>query len=90
MNNEPSTTTIFRKDGLGVFAIFPYCPWNYRDKTCAGYAHIGQHMGIDYPYAIQTSRPAQPSEYQDLLNELKSIGYNPRIVRRASYRKMYN
>jgi hypothetical protein len=47
-------------------------------------------MGIDYPYAIQTSRPAQPSEYQDLLNELKSIGYNPRIVRRASYRKMYN
>lgn len=89
MNNEPSTSMIFRKDKYGVFALFPYCKWDYRTKRVTAYAHIGQHFGTDYVIEIQYSRPATQQEYQPLLNELKSIGYNPRIIRRANYKRMY-
>ncbi len=76
---------VFRKwkDGE-IIALFPYEPWNHYGHMTTSYMHIGQHGAADYAGVIsQTSIPCE-HEYQKLLNELRSIGYNDlQILKRA-------
>lgn len=69
------TRVVFRKekDGniLAVFNVIADCNYNL-----LSYAHLGQHGGCSYEYYIKETKPAKESEYQELLKELKQIGYN--------------
>lgn len=78
------TKVVFRKwkDGE-VIALFPDDTDPY-DGTVTSYMHIGQHSAADYRYVISTTYPAREAEYQNLLAELKAIGYTDlRVVQRA-------
>ena len=74
---------IFRKwnDDGGIIALLPDNP------ACPGmidmYEHIGQH-GEGCPEIVQTTTLATPSEYKDLLEELTSIGYDLRVMKRIN------
>jgi hypothetical protein len=46
------------------------------------YEHVGQHGGANYAGVMCRTRPAKPSEYKDLQEELEERGYNLRIVKR--------
>jgi len=79
---------IFRvsDDDGSVFALFPYIPAT--DRYVTSYQHIGQHCAADYNGCIADSRPAKPEEYAALLQELRDRDYNPRVIVRASRRRM--
>jgi len=70
------TKVKFYKDTFGVFAIFPEEIFdNKNNLTC--YSHIGQHSAICPDYVkITKCKKATKEEYQDLFNELESLGYN--------------
>lgn len=68
------TPVIFRKNDYGVTAVFPTLEADYAgNMTC--YAHIGQHSACSLGW-YYTTKPAAETEYADLLQELKSIGYD--------------
>jgi hypothetical protein len=71
------------KDGA-AFALFPTIPGTLDPTTCSCYQHIGQHCAAYYAGCILTSRPATDAEAADLLAELRTIGYNPMVVKRAT------
>lgn len=78
------TKVVFRKwkDGE-VIALFPDDTDQY-DGTVTSYMHTGQHSAADYRYVISTTYPAREAECQNLLAELRAIGYDDlRIVQRA-------
>ena len=60
-----------------VFAFFPDEYFNLDldpdMRTC--YAHIGQHSACSYAYASECKQ-ATPEQYEGLLNELTSLGYD--------------
>ncbi len=77
------TKVVFRRwrDGE-VIALFPD-DTNPHDGTVTSYMHIGQHGAADYGHVISATHPARPSEYRDLLAELKAISYmDLRVMRR--------
>ena len=85
---EPQTDAIFRwegsrRDGAPV-AIFPAIPGTNAYNVTV-YAHLGQH-GHGTPQYLNRLRLATEAEYAPLLAELKSIGYNPRVVKRMTAR----
>ena len=83
------TIVIFRKDRTGwrePFALFPELPADQLGIYCDSYQHVGQHCAADYHGCIANSRPAMPEEAAPLLAELKCIGYEPRVLTRASRR----
>ena len=53
------------------------------------YQHIGQHGIVDYTHVIYSTVKASIKEYMPLFKELKSIGYNLKVMQKASYKKMY-
>lgn len=59
--------------GSDVFAYFPENIEGWGKRAC--YAHIGQHSVCSIEYANECKQ-AHYNEYQDLLKELISIGYN--------------
>ena len=62
---------IFRKDKEGnVIAFLPELRVNHGYIT--SYMHIGQHSEASYQFYTETKK-ADESEYNSLLNELKSI-----------------
>jgi len=75
---------IFRKwgkrNGGDIIAILPDNPSNLGYVMM--YEHIGQHGEGDYYGVVSRTKLATPEEYQDLLAELKQIGYKPRIMTR--------
>lgn len=83
---EPITKVVFRVDTTKfhrgtVYALFPEIIEN--DKGyCSSYTHVGQHSAADYHGCIKTSIPAKESEYKPLFDELTSIGYNLRIIKK--------
>lgn len=83
---EPITKVVFRKfkgDGE-IIALFPEIDeGNYK---CSSYMHVGQHGGADYIKVVADTHPARPEEYQDLKQELESMGYNLQVMRRYSKR----
>lgn len=75
MSNTP---VIFRvgKDAGDIFALFPADAADTNGFYVTCYQHVGQHSSADYVASIETSRPALPHEYFDLMSELESIGYD--------------
>jgi len=73
-------------DGSGdVFAVFPQLNYNKRlygttQKQC--YAHTGQHSSCTLDY-VNGCEMATKSEYSDLLQELKSIGYDCKVLNKG-------
>lgn len=59
------------KDG-DIIALFLEIEEN--DNSIMSYMHTGQHGGASKD--LKYLRNATPREYQDLKNELESIGYN--------------
>ena len=85
--NNKMTRVIFRKESDGtILAVFnEYADFNY-NLTC--YAHIGQHSACSLEY-YRSTKPATAGEYQNLLNELKQIGYNDlKIAKRLNLREL--
>jgi hypothetical protein len=68
----------------GVFALFPELPADNQGFFCTCYQHVGQHCAADYYGCVAHSRPAKPSEYADLFNELEGRGYNLDVRHRAT------
>jgi hypothetical protein len=57
-----------------VIALFPD---EYEGNgMCSSYEHVGQHSGAHYDHVIKKTRPAKPSEYRALDDELSNIGYD--------------
>ena len=81
---------IFRKDKEGnIIAFLPELRVNY--GNIASYMHIGQHSEASYQFYTETKK-ANESEYNSLLDELKSI-YDDCIFvvkRRLSYDDLVN
>lgn len=67
----------FRKLKGEVFAVFPYIITSRH--TVLSYAHIGQHSECTWVINSIT-KPVNESEYLDLLNELKSIYTDFKLV----------
>lgn len=68
------TKVLFRKcDDGSIDAIFPEIPADFTGVSITCYAHIGQHSSCDTEW-VQRTQPAKPSEYADLLAELKAYG----------------
>ena len=84
-----ATKVIFRKEKNGeVLAVFPEFPGdNNPYRTCACYSHIGQHGAMALDYIKSTSELKYRMDYQDLYDELVSVGYDLEVVTRIS-RKM--
>lgn len=74
------TQVIFYKEENSVFAYFLNEEFDLQgNKMC--YAHIGQHSACspDYITEMQLVK-ASKEEYQGLLEELESIGYNLEVL----------
>jgi hypothetical protein len=79
------TEVIFRKEKT-IYALFPYVIDTLKGSIMC-YETVGQHSGADYDYCIQKSNPAKANEYQDLKEELESLGYNLKVIKRRNYNK---
>lgn len=82
------TVVIFRKYKDGdIIALFPCL--KETDYCCTCYQHIGQHGVADFIIVRTMTKPATPEEYSDLFEELTHhFGYNLKVQKKASYRKM--
>jgi hypothetical protein len=60
-----------------VFAFFPNEAESVDLKMC--YAHLGQHSSCHIDYANECKQATQ-EQYNDLLKELESIGYNLNVL----------
>ena len=73
----------WRKEG-GIVALFPEMPAT--EGLVTSYAHAGQHGAADYTHVMGKTMPVPlegpDQERDDLLDELRSIGYNPLVRRR--------
>lgn len=78
------TAVIFRKfkHAGDVIAIFPEIPADLSGGLLS-YQHLGQH-GACSPRYTGFTEPAKPAEYAGLLEELRTIGYDPAIATRAT------
>lgn len=73
-----ATLVKFLKKNDEVFAYFPQLNYNkhlYGNTLKTSYAHIGQHSACSKEYANEAVM-ASKEEYQPLLEELVSIGYD--------------
>jgi hypothetical protein len=88
MKQTEKTTVVFRAwrgGNKGIIALFPELAAD-SEGHCDAYEHIGQHGGADYDGVIAQTRPATPAEYADLAAELTRIGYDLKIIARATPR----
>jgi len=81
------TKVIFRvfKDGGDVIAIFPEDPATLDPYTCNSYQHLGQHGACNPTGLIAVTTAAKPEQYQDLKEELESIGYDLEVIKRLRH-----
>ena len=69
-------------DFLDTLAVFPDIPHNsdfYGDSLVTCYAHYGQHGAADIDY-VNELELAKPEQYNELLNELKDVYSNCKLV----------
>ena len=84
---------IFRMDKWldECIAFFPELPGtNDYLMNCTSYVHCGQHGAASFNYYFESTRPAMPEEYADLLAELTQI-YNDctlKVCKRMIYADM--
>ena len=76
---------IFRcdRDGSHVTAVFPTLPFDHLGYEMTCYEHVGQHSGCSHEW-YRSTRAAKPSEYADLANELRNIGYMLKVHKRIT------
>lgn len=87
MKNKEQTKTVFRIwPNREVIALFPQVAQDQFGHYCMSYMHVGQHGGADVSIVVRQTRLAKPEEYQPLLEELKQLGYNPKIMKHCTYR----
>jgi hypothetical protein len=66
-----------------ILALFPEIIGDPNKLTCMCYQHVGQHGDADYGYCInELTVPAKPEEYSDLKEELESLGYKLKVMRK--------
>jgi len=72
-----TTKVVFLIDDetLTPFAYFPDLEYNDQANIKTGYAHIGQHTAVHKYYAMNC-KLATEAEYNELKEELLSLGYN--------------
>lgn len=78
------TLVKFRKDEAGVTAVFPQLKYNkrlYGNDMVSCYAHVGQHSGASIEWVNESTTPATEADYNDLKQELESIGYDLKICK---------
>ena len=83
--NEKVIFRVFR-DG-DVIALFPEIATDNLGYHCQSYMHVGQHGGAD-PFLVKTTRLAKPDEYKDLYDELTSIGYSLKVIKKFRYKHL--
>ena len=79
---------IFRKFKIGedfdkeeIIAVFPEEDYfHYPSSTKMSYMHVGQHSACELSHIKDVTVPATKSEYQDLKEELESIGYKLEVT----------
>ncbi len=72
----------FKEDGE-IIALFPEQRYSNVGYSINSYMHLGQHGAAEYDHVIATSNPAREHEYQPLLAELISVGYDDlRVMQR--------
>lgn len=80
------TAVVFRKfkDTGDIIALFPYSYFYILGigDTCESYMHVGQHSDANYSFVLAITKPAKESEYNALLRELESIGYNLQVIKK--------
>lgn len=87
MKDINKTEVIFRRESDGqILAVFPYDISTHEGEITV-YAHLGQHSQADYNYCVMNCKPAKESEYTPLFQELESIGYNLKTIKRRNYKK---
>lgn len=70
------TKVIFYKEPeTGILAVFPDERFGIGSAFQNCYSHIGQHSGC-HPSYVKELEEAEIRDYQDLLRELVSIGYD--------------
>ena len=81
------TKVIFRKFEEGdIIALFPELVGTNDISTCMSYQHVGQHGAASVDLVYDT-KPATPSEYKDLYDELTNmVGYDLQIVKKFTYK----
>jgi len=82
--DEEKTVVVFRMwkaEPRTCLALFPDI--DAGAGLIQSYEIIGQHGGADYPFCLKRTRPAKPWEYARIKSELKRIGYNLVIRKRA-------
>jgi len=83
---DPVVIRVWKGEPDDVFALFPTDPADNYGRYCTSYQHVGQHSSADYGHCIRQSRPATRREAAPLLKELRTIGYRPRVLKRAARR----
>ena len=68
------TKIIFRRD-IESGEIIAFFKGMLENNFLTCYVKIGQHGDASYDYYINDTVPAKKSEYLELLEELKQIGY---------------
>jgi len=84
------TEVVFRKfkDGT-IIALFPYEFSDRNGYFCISYMHLGQHSSTDYTHVISKTKSVKEDEYNSLLRELESIGYNLIVIHKVTASKLY-
>lgn len=79
------TKVLFRKWNNGqIIALLPDIPWNNNSYMTTSYMHVGKHGPADYTEVINKTVPARKHEYQELWDELLSLGYNNLCIRQQA------
>lgn len=65
--------------GGDIIAIFPGIYFDNKKEFFMSYQHIGQH-GACHPDLLKNFKDASYKEYEELLKELESIGYDNLLV----------
>jgi len=73
----------FRRKTGDIFAYFPTMPHNDSDGTFTSYSHIGQHSPC-HPDYLELCKLATRLEFEPLLEELESIGYDDLFIIKPS------
>lgn len=77
----------FKKEG-DIIAFIPAVPANL--GLMMSYQHLGQHAEADYKGLINITKPAEPSEYESLANEISKIYSEPVQAVRKMHASMYH
>lgn len=77
---KPIVRIVFRMDKSECTAVFDDPEMHAAPNDWAScYSHVGQHSGCSLGWYART-RPAKPAEYKDLLNELRHVYNDCRLI----------